>query len=158
MKCPYCNTINQSRVLDTTPDNQGNIRRRRECQVCGSRFSTLERLISNTILIIKSDGRRQEYDREKVLRGIRIACAKRPVSAADIDRLINRVEEQLQQFGRSEIPSRVVGDLVIEGLKSLDLVAYIRYAIVYMGLDSLQSIRSVIDQVIEEAGTITHSQ
>lgn len=148
MRCPYCQHDN-SKVLDTTHDSQGGIRRRRECLDCGQRFSTYERAILATPLLIKQDGAREEFDREKLARGVRISCAKRPVSAADIERLIGQVETQLQKLGKAEVPSRAVGDLVIAALKELDQIAYIRYAIVYLGLDDLQSIRKEIDQLLE---------
>lgn len=148
MRCPYCQHDN-SKVLDTTHDSQGGIRRRRECLDCGQRFSTYERAILATPLLIKQDGAREEFDREKLARGIRIACAKRPVSAADIERLIGQVETSLQKMGKSEVSSRAVGDLVINGLKEMDQIAYIRYAIVYLGLDDLHSLRGEIDRLLE---------
>ena len=116
MRCPYCQHDN-SKVLDTTHDSQGGIRRRRECLDCGQRFSTYERAILATPLLVKQDGAREEFDREKLARGVRIACAKRPVSAADIERLIGQVETQLQKMGKAEVPSRAVGDLVIAALE-----------------------------------------
>jgi transcriptional repressor NrdR len=100
-------------------------------------------------LLIKQDGTREQFDREKLLRGIGIACAKRPVSASDIDRLVGQVEAALQAMGRAEVSSRIVGDKVIAGLKNLDQIAYIRYAIVYLGLDDLQAIRTEIDRLLE---------
>jgi transcriptional repressor NrdR len=103
-----------------------------------------------TPLIIKQDGAREEFDREKLARGIRISCAKRPVSAADIERMIGQVETLLQKMGKAEVSSRVVGDLVMTTLKEVDQIAYIRYAIVYLGLDDLQSIRTEIDQLLED--------
>ncbi|MGB8984303.1 MAG: transcriptional regulator NrdR [Anaerolineales bacterium] len=148
MRCPYCQH-HDSKVLDTSHDSHGGIRRRRECFKCGQRFSTYERPILATPLIVKQDGTREEFDHEKLARGIRISCAKRPVSAADIERLIGQVETQLQKMGKSEVSSRVVGDLVINGLKEMDQIAYIRYAIVYLGLDDLRSIRKEIDHLLE---------
>ena len=148
MRCPYCQHDN-SKVIDTTHDSQGGIRRRRECLDCGQRFSTFERAILATPLLIKQNGAREEFDREKLARGVRIACAKRPVSAADIERLLGQVETQLQQLGKAEVHSRVVGDMVIAALKELDQIAYIRYAIVYLGLDDLQSIRKEIDLLLD---------
>jgi transcriptional repressor NrdR len=136
-------------VLDTTHDSQGGIRRRRECLDCGQRFSTYERAILSTPLLIKQDGAREEFEREKLARGVRIACAKRPVSAADIERLLGHIETQLQKLGKAEVPSRVVGDLVIAALKELDQIAYIRYAIVYLGLDDLHALRNEIDHLLE---------
>ena len=148
MRCPYCKQ-ESSRVIDTSHDARGGIRRRRECENCGQRFSTYERPILATPLIVKQDGTREEFDRDKLVRGIRISCAKRPVSAADIDRLVGEIEATLQSMGRSEVSSRVVGDMVITGLKEMDQIAYIRYAIVYLGLDDLRSIRNEIDRILE---------
>src|SRR5512137_1726482 len=136
MRCPYCHH-DDSKVLDTTHDSHGGIRRRRECLNCGQRFSSYERPILATPLIVKQNGAREVFDREKLERGIQIACAKRPVSAADIERLVGQVEAELQHQGKAEISSRVVGDKVIQGLKEMDQIAYIRYAIVYLRLDDL---------------------
>ncbi|MCI0520684.1 MAG: transcriptional regulator NrdR [Chloroflexi bacterium] len=148
MRCPYCRH-EESRVVDTSHDVRGGVRRRRECEHCGQRFSTYERPILATPLLIKQDGTREEFDREKLIRGIRISCAKRPVTAADIERLVGEIEAALQAMGRAEVPSRVVGDMVIAGLKELDQVAYVRYAIVYLRLDDLRSIRQEIDRLLE---------
>ena len=148
MRCPYCQN-ERSKVVDTSHDTRGGVRRRRECINCGQRFSTYERAILATPLIIKQDGTREEFDRDKLNRGIRISCAKRPVSAADIDRLVGEIEAALQAMGRAEVSSRVIGDMVIAGVKELDQVAYIRYAIVYLGLDDLRSIRTEIDRLLE---------
>ena len=148
MRCPYCKS-DRSRVVDTTHDTRGGVRRRRECVNCKQRFSTYERPILATPLIVKQDGTREEFDRDKLIRGIRIACAKRPVSAADIERLVGEIEATLQSMGRAEVSSRVVGDMVITGLKELDEIAYVRYAIVYLRLDDLESIRSEIDRLLE---------
>ncbi|MFL7894014.1 MAG: transcriptional regulator NrdR [Anaerolineales bacterium] len=148
MRCPYCQD-EDTRVVDTSHDSKGGIRRRRECNNCHQRFSTYERAILANPLMVKQDGTREEFDRDKLLAGIRIACAKRPVSAADIERLVGEIESALQAMGRSEVSSRVVGDMVIAGLKEMDQVAYIRYAIVYLGLDDLRSIRDEIDHLLE---------
>ena len=148
MRCPYCQHPD-SKVLDTTHDSRGGVRRRRVCEKCHQRFSTTERPILATPLIIKSDGTREEFDREKLVRGIRISCAKRPVTAADIEQLATEIETSLQRMGRAEISSRVVGDMVIAGLKELDHIAYIRYAIVYLHLGDLHSIRDEIDRLLE---------
>ena len=148
MRCPYCQH-HDSKVLDTSHDSHGGIRRRRECFKCGQRFSTYERPILATPLIVKQDGTREEFDREKLARGIRISCAKRPVSAADIERLIGQVESQLQKLGKAEVSSRVVGDMVIDGLKEMDQIAYIRYAIVYLRLDDLHALRKERDHLLE---------
>jgi len=149
MRCPYCQH-KKSKVVDTTKDAPGGIRRRRECLQCGERFSTLERAILSVPLLIKQDGTREEFNRDKLIRGIHIACAKRPVSAADIDRLIGEIESTLQRMGKSEVSSRVVGDMAMRGLKELDHVAYIRYATVYLQLDDLQEIRTELDRLLTE--------
>jgi transcriptional repressor NrdR len=148
MRCPYCQN-ERSKVVDTTHDARGGVRRRRECLSCEQRFSTYERPILATPLLIKQDNSREEFDREKLLKGIRIACAKRPVSASDIERIVGEIESSLQSMSRSEVSSRVVGDMVIAHLKKLDLIAYIRYAIVYLGFDDLTSIRGEIDHLLE---------
>ena len=148
MRCPYCQN-DDSKVLDTSHDSHGGIRRRRECLKCGQRFSSYERPILATPLIIKQDGTREEFDREKLARGVRISCAKRPVSAADIERMLGQVESDLQRMGKAEVSSRVVGDLVINHLKEMDQIAYIRYAIVYLRLDDLHSLRNEIDRLLE---------
>jgi transcriptional repressor NrdR len=150
MRCPYCQN-DDSKVIDTTHDSHGGIRRRRECLSCGERFSSYERPVLATPLIVKQDGTREEFDREKLERGIRISCAKRPVSATDIERLVGQVEAKLQGMGKSEISSRIVGDLVIKGLKEMDQIAYIRYAIVYLRLDDLHSLRNEIDRLLAES-------
>lgn len=148
MRCPYCQN-EESKVIDTSHDAHGGIRRRRECLSCGQRFSSSERPILSTPLLIKQDGTREEFDREKLARGIRISCAKRPVSAAAIERLVGQVEAELQRQGKAEVSSRVVGDLVINGLKEMDQIAYIRYAIVYLRLTDLHALRSEIDRLLE---------
>lgn len=148
MNCPYCQH-DRSRVVDTSHDSRGGIRRRRECEQCQQRFSTYERPILATPLIVKQDGTREVFDRDKLVRGIRISCAKRPVSAADIDRLVGEIEAGLQAMGKEEVSSRVVGDKVITGLKGLDQIAYIRYAIVYLGLDDLKALRDEINRLLE---------
>jgi len=150
MLCPHCKDANQegSKVIDTTHDARGGIRRRRECKNCGKRYSTYERPILAAPLIIKSDGGREEFDREKLLRSVQLACVKLPVAAAEIDRLVGEVETKLMQMEKSEVSSRVVGDMVLAGLKDLSEIAYIRFALVYLGLNDLQAIRKEVDNLI----------
>lgn len=148
VKCPYCNHL-KTRVIDTSHDGRGGTRRRRLCEDCEQRFSTYERPILSTPLIVKQDGTREAFSREKLLGGLRVACAKRPVAAADIERIAGEVEAELQQMGRAEVKSKFVGDTVIKKLKEFDEVAYIRYAIVYLRLDDLGSIRKEIDRIFE---------
>lgn len=147
MKCPYCGNA-RTRVIDTTRGARG-VRRRRVCKACGQRFSTVERAILTTPLVVKRDGRREEFNHEKLLSGLRTACARRPVSADDLERLVGRVEDRIRQMGKREIPSRLIGDLTIEELKALDPVSYIRYGIVYLGLEDLEAVRAEIDRLLE---------
>ncbi len=149
MHCPFCHH-SDSRVIDSTKDSRGGIRRRRECIACHKRFSTYERPILATPMIIKQDGTREAFDRDKLLKGLQIACAKRPVSAVEVERLAGEIEATLQRLGRPEVNSRTVGDMAIKGLKELDQIAYIRYAIVYLRMGDLQSIRTEIDRLLSE--------
>lgn len=149
MKCPYCNS-KKTKVIDTSHDSRGGIRRRRECTKCEQRFTSYERPILATPMLVKKDGTREEFSRDKLLAGLRVACAKRPISAADIERIAGEIEAELRQVNRAEVKSRVVGDLAIRKLKELDEVAYIRFAIVYLRLDDLESIRSEIDRLLHE--------
>ncbi|MCP5098387.1 MAG: transcriptional repressor NrdR [Chloroflexi bacterium] len=147
MRCPYCHH-QKTRVIDTSHDSRGGTRRRRVCDQCRQRFSSYERPILATPLLVKQDGTREEFSREKLMAGIRLSCAKRPVAAADIERIAGEVEAELQQMGKAELSSRYVGDNVIRKLKDLDEVAYIRYATVYLGLGDLESIRLEIDRLL----------
>lgn len=149
MKCPYCN-FEKTHVIDTSHDRRGGTRRRRVCSNCEQRFTSYERPILATPMLVKKDGTREQFSREKLLSGIRVACAKRPISAADIDRIAGEIEAELQRMGQEEVKSRVVGDLTIEKLKELDLVAYIRYAIVYLHLEDLSEVRGEIDRLLKE--------
>jgi transcriptional repressor NrdR len=149
MKCPYCESDN-TRVIDTAHETTGpGIRRRRECNACGKRFSTLERAILDTPMVVKSDGRREPFDRAKLMSSIRMACAKRPIASASLDSLVNQIEAKIQQTGKAEVSTKMIGDLVIGGLKTIDQVAYIRFATVYMGLDDLESVRREIDRILD---------
>ena len=150
VKCPYC-SHQKTRVIDTSHDQRGGTRRRRVCDVCNQRFSSYERPILATPLLIKRDGTREEFSREKLLAGLRVACYRRPIAAADVERIVGEVESELQQLGRSEIKSSFVGDLTISKLKALDEVAYLRYAIVYLRLNDLEAIRNEIDRLLPEA-------
>lgn len=148
MRCPFCGHPD-SRVVDTRSAGEG-IRRRRECERCGQRFTTYEQ-IAASLQIIKRDGRREPYSRQKILDGIRTACAKRPIAMADIEGLVDQVEEELYRMRKAEVSSQVVGALVLEHLKTLDEVGYIRFATVYLELDGLEAVRSEIDRLLNEA-------
>ena len=149
MNCPYCDG-KRTRVIDTSRATRG-VRRRRECVRCGQRFNTVERAILTTPLVVKEDGRREEYDRAKLLTGIRVACAKRPVAAEAVEGLVDRVEAELRAVGKAEVDAKTIGDMVIDELKELDRVAYIRFAIVFLGLDDLEAVRFEIDRLMSQS-------
>lgn len=131
VQCPRCQN-NGSRVVDSRPaDDNKAIRRRRECEKCGFRFTTFERLEQPPILVVKKNGTREEFSREKLLRGLRRAFEKRPVTAEEQERIVNRVEYKIRDNGESEIQSTKIGEYVMEELAELDDVAYIRFASVY---------------------------
>jgi len=151
MRCPHCQSEN-THVIDTTHAAKGGIRRRRECADCSERFRTYERAIQPTPPVIIKDNTREEFDRDKLLQGILPACAKRPVPAAEIERLAGEVESQLQAMNKLEVPSRIIGDMVIRGLRDLDHVAYIRYASVYLPLTNLKDIQKEITELLKSEG------
>jgi transcriptional repressor NrdR len=151
MRCPRCNS-EDLRVLETRDRDQV-IRRRRECAACGHRFTTTERIDAVALLVVKRDGRREEYDRNKVLRGVRIASEKRPIGVEAIEGLVDAVERDLAATGASEVASTVVGDLVIKHLLALDPIAYIRFASVYREMRNLEAIRHELDVLLAEGGS-----
>ena len=131
MRCPFC-AHEESQVKDSRPtEDNSAIRRRRQCEGCGARFTTFERIQLRELTVLKSEGRREPFEREKLERSVAIACRKRPVEAAQIDRLVSGIQRQLETLGESEIESTRIGQFVMEGLKGLDTVAYIRFASVY---------------------------
>ena len=131
MKCPSCSGM-ENKVIDSRLNKEGNvIRRRRECLSCTDRFTTYEKLERSLPLLIKKDGRREEFDREKIISGVRKACQKRPVSTKDIEDLVDRVEQHLQELGGKEVHAVKVGEKVIREIYNLDDVAYVRFASVY---------------------------
>jgi transcriptional repressor NrdR len=145
MLCPHCGHT-QHKVVDTR-DAGDAIRRRRKCESCGQRFTTYEHLAPG-LLVIKSDGRREPFDRQKLHAGIRIAAAKRPISSDTIDNIVRQIEGTLQGLGRSEVQSKAIGTMVLDQLADIDQVAYIRYATVYLDLNDLVEIRAEIDRLM----------
>jgi len=136
MKCPAC-SHDEDRVLDSRPAREGEaVRRRRECAKCGERFTTYEYVERNPLLVVKRDGRREPYDRGKLIAGIELACRKRPASRADIEKLVLAVETGLAEESCSEVTSQELGERVLGQLRSFDLVAYVRFASVYRQFDS----------------------
>ena len=131
MRCPFCGHA-ESQVKDSRPSEDGAaIRRRRMCPSCGGRFTTCERVQLRELIILKRSGRRTPFEREKLVRSISVATRKRPVDPERVERMVNTIVRQLESMGETEIPSSVVGELVMKALKSLDDVAYVRYASVY---------------------------
>ncbi|MFN3857710.1 MAG: transcriptional regulator NrdR [Caulobacter sp.] len=131
MRCPFCGHM-ESQVKDSRPSEDGAaIRRRRLCPECGGRFTTFERVQLRELTILKRSGRRSPFDREKLVRSISIAIRKRPIDAERVDRMVNGIVRQLESMGETELPSSAVGEMVMKALKSLDDVAYVRYASVY---------------------------
>ena len=143
MNCPYCGH-HDSKVIDSRDINDG-IRRRRQCLQCGSRFTTYERLQPASLFVIKKDQRREEFRREKLLMGIRKACEKRPLPSGTADKLVDDLEAELYQLGKTEIPSAVIGDMVMARLKSLDHIAYIRFASVYREFEDITTLKEEVD-------------
>ncbi|HWA42086.1 MAG TPA: transcriptional regulator NrdR [Hypericibacter adhaerens] len=131
MRCPFCGN-EDTQVKDSRPTEDGSaIRRRRQCPNCGARFTTFERVQLRELTVVKSNGQREPFDRDKVMRSMQIALRKRPVDSDRLDRVVNGIVRRLESSGESEIPSKVVGEMVMEALKSLDQVAFVRYASVY---------------------------
>jgi transcriptional repressor NrdR len=131
MKCPFC-SYDDTRVVDSRLGKEGNnIRRRRECVECERRFTTYERVEETLPLVIKKDGRREAFDRQKIISGIQRACEKRPVSIATIEKVVDQMELTLQESGEKEIPASRIGEAIMEALQSIDEVAYVRFASVY---------------------------
>ena len=148
MKCPYC-TFSDSKVTDSRVVENG-IRRRRECQRCGLRFTTYERIQATALMVSKQDNRREEFDREKLISGIRKACTKRPIPSRTIEKMVEDIEAELQHLGQVEIPTTILGSMVMERLKALDRVAYIRYASVYTDFQDIDSFEQAVKDLRED--------
>lgn len=150
MKCPFCGCID-SKVIDSRPNDEGDsIRRRRECIACQKRFTTYEVIESLPIIVIKKDGKRETYDKNKLLNGLIKACEKRPVSLDDLERLINEVEQVIRNSLDREVTSEQIGELVMDGLKKLDEVAYVRFASVYRQFKDLNSFMDELKKMLKE--------
>lgn len=145
MNCPYCGG-QEARVIDTRGLDEA-VRRRRKCLACGARFTTYERIQLHDIFVIKRDGRREEFSREKLSSGIRRACEKRPLPAGALDKFVDSIEADLYEVGRSEVSSSYIGDLVMEGLKQLDHIAYIRFASVYRRFADIGVLKQEVDSL-----------
>lgn len=148
MKCPYCGETS-SRVIDTREVGDG-IRRRRECQACRQRYTTYEHVAKANLVVVKRDGRREPFDRQKLLDGLMIACAKRPVSMEAIEALVADVETSLYRLGQAEVSSHVIGERVMDVLKALDAVAYVRFASVYRQFADLCELQREVQEMLAE--------
>ena len=146
MRCPYCG-YDDSRVIDSRDVNDG-IRRRRQCLSCSARFTTYERLQPASLFIIKKDRRREEFNRDKLLTGIRKACEKRPLPTGSVDRLADDIEAELYRLGKAEIPSTVIGDMVMDKLRNADNIAYIRFASVYRPFTDITALKQAVDMLV----------
>lgn len=153
MKCPYCNKPDTAVIDSRETDDQTVIRRRRCCAVCDKRFTTYERVEGIDIKVVKKDGGKEDFDREKLKRGIVKATWKRPVSMADIDELIDEVERRLRLKSSSEVKSWEIGNLVIKRLKKMDKLSYLLFASVYRDFDSLEDFQSEIEKLINDDST-----
>ena len=146
MQCPYCDH-DDSKVIDSRDINE-TVRRRRQCLSCGERFSTFERVVARGLLVVKKDGRREEFQREKFAAGIGKACEKRPLPTGTLDKMVDDIEAEIYGLGKAEVPSYLIGDIVIERLKRLDHLAYIRFASVYRSFSDITSLKKAVDTLL----------
>ncbi|MBR0144896.1 MAG: transcriptional repressor NrdR [Clostridia bacterium] len=150
MKCPYCG-YTESRVIDSRPtDEFSNIRRRRECLSCQKRFTTYESVETLPLIVIKKDGSREMFDRSKIMNGLMRSCEKRPVPVAKLEALVDDIEQKLSNSLDKEIPSSVIGEYVMDGLRNLDEVAYVRFASVYRQFKDVNSFMDELQRLIKE--------
>jgi transcriptional repressor NrdR len=151
LRCPFCGH-DDSQVKDSRPtEDNSAIRRRRQCEGCGGRFTTFERIQLRELLVIKSEGQREPFDREKLERSLSVACRKRPVDNTQIEKLASAIQRQLETLGESEIETKRIGEFVMDGLKALDSVAYIRFASVYKDFNEAKDFEDFAGSVVEAA-------
>lgn len=151
MKCPFCDNV-KDKVVDSRESGSGDaIRRRRECLACGRRFTSYERIEEIPYLVVKKDGRREAFDRGKLTAGLHRACEKRPVSAKAIEGIVNAVEQRIQDNPDREVEAGMIGEIVMEGLKELDKVAYVRFASVYRRFEDVQDFMAEVKDLTGEA-------
>jgi transcriptional repressor NrdR len=149
MRCPYC-AHDSNRVIDSRVSKDGfAIRRRRECEACGRRFTTYERVEESLPMVVKKDGRREAFDRQKIVAGMKRACEKRPVSAENIERIADEIERQLLESGEREVASTVIGEAVMAALHKLDEVAYVRFASVYLDFKDIREFMSELKDLLK---------
>ena len=149
MKCPYCSEI-ENKVIDSRLSKDGRtIRRRRECTECGRRFTTYEKLEEILPLVVKKDGRREPFNREKIMEGIKKACQKRPISITRIEEFVDALELHFQELGKKEIDSKEIGEMVISNLKEWDDVAYVRFASVYRQFRDISEFMAELEEILK---------
>jgi transcriptional repressor NrdR len=152
MRCPFCAHDN-SQVKDSRPsEDNTSIRRRRQCEGCGARFTTFERVQLREVLVVKSGERRELFDRSKIEQSVSLACRKRPVAQERLDQLVSGIQRQIETMGDAEVPSKVIGEMVMEGLRQLDSVAYIRFASVYRDFTEARDFEEFASSVKEISG------
>ena len=150
MKCPYCAYL-ESKVVDSRPADEGaSIRRRRECLACHKRFTTYETMETLPLMVVKKDGSRQSFDRNKVLSGLIRACEKRPVSFSTMEEIVNEIEQTLQNEMEREVSSAEIGELVMERLKKVDEVSYVRFASVYRQFKDINTFMRELNKLLED--------
>ena len=149
MKCPYCGKEN-TRVLDSRPTDDSSIRRRRQCDECGKRFTTYEKVETLPLIVVKKDNNREPYDREKIVAGIVRSCHKRPISMKQINDMVDDIEGQIFNMGEKEIPTTTIGSIVMDKLKDLDEVAYVRFASVYREFKDVNTFMDEIKKILKK--------
>jgi len=150
MRCPFCHQA-ENRVIDSRESHEGSvIRRRRECEKCQHRFTTYERVEELAPLVVKKDGRREAFDREKVMAGLKKACEKRPVSMAQMDAVTSGIERKLSGLGEKEVGSKVIGEAIMEALSQLDQVAYVRFASVYRSFKDITEFMAELKDLLQD--------
>jgi len=150
MRCPSCG-YKENKVVDSRLTKEADvIRRRRECFECGRRFTTYERIEENLPFVVKKDGRREPFDREKILAGIKKACEKRPISLTTMEEVLNRIEKSLLEIGDKEVPTKIVGEKIMKELHNLDEVAYVRFASVYRQFKDINEFMSELKELLDE--------
>lgn len=149
MKCPYCGKEN-TRVIDSRPTDDSSIRRRRQCDECGKRFTTYEKVETLSLIVVKKDNNREPYDREKIVAGIVRSCHKRPISMTQINDMVDDIEGQIFNMGEKEIPTTTIGSIVMDKLKDLDEVAYVRFASVYREFKDVNTFMDEIKKILKK--------
>ena len=149
MKCPYCGKEN-TRVIDSRPTDDSSIRRRRQCDECGKRFTTYEKVETLPLIVVKKDNNREPYDREKIVAGIVRSCHKRPISMKQINDMVDDIEGQIFNMGEKEIPTTTIGSIVMDKVKDLDEVAYVRFASVYREFKDVNTFMDEIKKILKK--------